>query len=92
MFGRAFAKVSIPDAQIDYHTEFLNPDNIEEVLNGYDVAINALDFKDDTPFVFDRICKEKKNPSTAPIQLWLGWLCYDCRPIGAFHIRIGRRT
>ena len=73
-----------PDAQIDYHTEFLNPDNIEEVLNGYDVAINALDFKDDTPFVFDRICKERKIPVTAPIQLWLGWLCYDCRPIGAF--------
>ena len=50
-----------PDAQIDYHTEFLNPDNIEEMLNGHDVAINALDFKDDTPFVFDRICKEEKS-------------------------------
>ena len=51
-----------PDAQIDYHTEFLNPDNIEEMLNGHNVAINALDFKDNTPFVFDRICKEKKSP------------------------------
>ena len=44
-----------PDAQIDFHTEFLTPDNIEEMLNGYDVAINALDFKDKTPFVFDEI-------------------------------------
>ena len=34
-----------PDAQIDYHTEFLNPDNIEEMLNGHDVAINALDLR-----------------------------------------------
>ena len=46
-----------PDAQIDFHTEFLTPDNIEEMLNGHDVAINALDFKDKTPFVFDEICK-----------------------------------
>ena len=46
-----------PDAQIDFHIEFLTPDNIEEMLNGHDVAINALDFKDKTPFVFDEICK-----------------------------------
>ena len=73
-----------PDAQIDFHTEFLTLDNIEEMLNEHDVAINALDFKDKTPFVFDEMCKERKIPSTAPIQFWLGWLCYDCRPIGAF--------
>ena len=45
-----------PNAQIDYHTEFLTLDNIEKMLNGHDVAINALDFKDKTPFVFDEIC------------------------------------
>jgi thiF family protein len=55
-----------PDAQIDYHTEFLNPDNIEEMLNGHNVAINALDFKDKTPFVFDEICKERKIPVLHP--------------------------
>ena len=64
-----------PDAQIDFHTEFLNPDNIEEMLNGYDVAINALDFKDDTPFVFDRICKERKIPVLHPYNFgWAGFV------------------
>ena len=63
------------DAQIDYHTEFLTPDNIKEVLNGHDVAINALDFKDDTPFVFDRICKERKIPVLHPYNFgWAGFV------------------
>ncbi|KGF49251.1 ThiF family adenylyltransferase, partial [Prevotella amnii] len=51
-----------PNAQIDFYTEFLTPSNIENLLNEHDVAINALDFKDDTPFVFDNICKERKIP------------------------------
>ena len=64
-----------PDAQIDYHTEFLNPNNIEEMLNGHNVAINALDFKDDTPFVFDRICKERKIPVLHPYNFgWAGFV------------------
>ena len=45
-----------PNAQIDFHTEFMTPHNIEKLLNEHDVAINALDFKDKTPFVFDEIC------------------------------------
>ena len=75
-----------PDAQIDFHTEFLTPNNIEEMLNEHDVAINALDFKDKTPFVFDEICKERKIPVLHPYNFgWAGFV-YGCRPIGAFFI------
>ena len=64
-----------PDAQIDFHTEFLTPDNIEEMLNEHDVAINALDFKDKTPFVFDEICKERKIPVLHPYNFgWAGFV------------------
>ena len=64
-----------PNAQIDYHTESLNPDNIEEMLNEHDVAINALDFKDKTPFVFDEICKERKIPVLHPYNFgWAGFV------------------
>ena len=64
-----------PDAQIDFHTKFLTPDNIEKILNDHDVAINALDFKDDTPFVFDRICKERKIPVLHPYNFgWAGFV------------------
>ena len=64
-----------PDAQIDFHTEFLTPNNIEEMLNEHDVAINALDFKDKTPFVFDEICKERKIPVLHPYNFgWAGFV------------------
>ena len=64
-----------PNAQIDYHTEFLTLDNIEKMLNGHDVAINALDFKDKTPFVFDEICKERKIPVLHPYNFgWAGFV------------------
>ena len=75
-----------PDAQIDFHTEFLTPDNIEKLLNEHDVAINALDFKDKTPFVFDEMCKERKIPVLHPYNFgWAGFV-NDCRPIGAFFV------
>jgi len=64
-----------PNAQIDFHTKFLTPDNIEKLLNGHDVAINALDFKDKTPFVFDEICKERKIPVLHPYNFgWAGFV------------------
>ena len=64
-----------PNAQIDFHTEFLTPDNIEKLLNGHDVAVNALGFKDKTPFVFDEICKERKIPVLHPYNFgWAGFV------------------
>lgn len=60
-----------PDAHISFYTEFLSPGNIEKMLNRHDVAVNALDFKDKTPFVFDEICKGWNIPVLHPFNF--GW-------------------
>jgi thiF family protein len=57
-----------PNAHITVHTEFLTSDNIEALIANHNVDINALDLKDETPFVFDKIpyfrsvfaCKKSK--------------------------------
>lgn len=64
-----------PKAQIDFYTNFLTPDNIRDMLNSHNVAINALDFKDDTPFVFDEICKKRNIPVLHPYNFgWAGFV------------------
>ena len=45
-----------PKAKISTINTFIDHDNIENIVAGHDVAINALDFKSDIPFVFDRLC------------------------------------
>ncbi|MEL6562626.1 MAG: ThiF family adenylyltransferase, partial [Bacteroidota bacterium] len=61
-----------PDAKIDCHHLFLNPDNIEELLADTDIAINAIDFDvAETAFVFDEICQKLKIPVIHPLNL--GW-------------------
>lgn len=45
-----------PKAKISTINTFIDHDNIEDIVAGHDVAINALDFKSDIPFVFDRFC------------------------------------
>ena len=40
-----------------------------------DIAVNALDFKDRTPFVFDDICAKKNIPVLHPYNFgWAGFL------------------
>ena len=46
-----------PQAKIKYHTTFLSKENVRDFMKDCDIAVNALDFKDETPFVFDEICK-----------------------------------
>lgn len=48
-----------PKAQISIINTFIDHDNVRDILSGHDVAINALDFKSDIPFVFDRLCAEQ---------------------------------
>ena len=43
-------------AQISTINTFIDHDNVEDIVSGHDVAINALDFKSDIPFVFDQVC------------------------------------
>ncbi|PKV49968.1 ThiF family protein [Aquimarina sp. MAR_2010_214] len=61
-----------PNAKIEYHHLFLDPDNITDYIDGCDIAINAIDFDvEDTPFVFDEKCKEKGIPVIHPLNF--GW-------------------
>ena len=50
-----------PDADIRHVNAFINEDNVKGMVDGCDIAVNALDFKDRTPFVFDEICSGKRN-------------------------------
>lgn len=64
-----------PEADIRFINTFIDKQNAEEIISGHHIAINALDFKDDTPFVFDRICSEKQIPVLHPYNLgWGGFL------------------
>ncbi|WMI96706.1 ThiF family adenylyltransferase [Bacteroides fragilis] len=64
-----------PNAEIKFLNTFIDKENIESIISGHHIAINALDFKDDTPFVFDRICSEKMIPVLHPYNFgWAGFL------------------
>ncbi|KOP39317.1 ThiF family adenylyltransferase [Flavobacterium sp. WLB] len=58
-------------AKITIHNCFLTPENVEEYITDYKIAINALDFTSDVPLMFDSICQKKKIPVIHPYNL--GW-------------------
>lgn len=58
-------------ANISYCNSFINEENAENIINGHDIAINALDFQSDIPFIFDNICKKSNIPVLHPYNL--GW-------------------
>lgn len=61
-----------PNAQIEYHHLFLEPDIISQYVSGCDIAINAIDFDTaHTPFVFDEVCNELGIPVIHPLNF--GW-------------------
>lgn len=59
------------NAVINVHDFFINEDNVEELLSGHNLAINALDFTSDIPLQFDRVSLEHKIPVLHPFNL--GW-------------------
>lgn len=64
-----------PDAKIKFLNTFIDKKNAEGIIAGHHIAINALDFKDGTPFEFDRICSEKTIPVLHPYNFgWGGFL------------------
>lgn len=64
-----------PQAKIKYHTTFLSKENVRDFMEDCDIAVNALDFKDETPFVFDEICKERNIPVLHPYNFgWAGFM------------------
>lgn len=64
-----------PQANITYHNCFVNKNNVEELIMDCNIAINALDFKSDIPFVFDNTCKKYNIPVLHPYNFgWIGFL------------------
>lgn len=58
-----------PSVQISIDT--LTTENIGKTVVGHDIAINAIEFKSDTPFKFDEVCKKYDIPVIHPYNL--GW-------------------
>jgi molybdopterin/thiamine biosynthesis adenylyltransferase len=64
-----------PNAHITFRNEFIDKGNVKEMISNQDIAINALDFASDIPFLFDRICKDKSIPVLHPYNFgWGGFL------------------
>lgn len=60
-----------PNAHITFINEYVTKDNVGTLIEGHDVAINALDFKSDIPFVFDKVCSKKNIKVLHPYNF--GW-------------------
>jgi molybdopterin/thiamine biosynthesis adenylyltransferase len=54
---------------------YLTSDNIKDLLIEHHVAINALDFSTEVPFIFDELCCQKGIPVIHPYNLgWAGFV------------------
>src|SRR5699024_10246526 len=56
--------------------------NIEQVLNGCKIAINALDFQSNIPFKFDSVCRQNAIPVLHPYNIGWGTLVFVISPSG----------
>lgn len=60
-----------PEAKIDCHHVFLNQENLHHYIKDCDIAINAIDFTSEAPFLFDKICQQEGIPVLHPYNF--GW-------------------
>lgn len=60
-----------PEAQIKYVSEYINEENLSFITDGYEIAINALDFSSNLPLKFDKVCQDKNMHIIHPYNL--GW-------------------
>lgn len=70
------------EANISIYNKFLTSSNIKEVLAGYDVAINALDFQSDVPLLFDKLCQQNNVPVLHPYNIGWATLIFVIMPDG----------
>lgn len=64
-----------PEANITVFPEFIDKDNLYDIDLNHRVAINALDFSSDIPFVFDQYMAKRNIPVVHPYNLgWAGFL------------------
>ena len=61
-----------PHANITYANVYLTAENMAEHLDGADVAVNAIDFTSDAPFIFDDVCVAMNIPAVHPYNLGFG--------------------
>lgn len=63
------------NARIKIFSEFITVDNVSNFIHDFDIAINALDFSSDVPFLFDEICQKKNIPVIHPYNFgWAGFV------------------
>jgi molybdopterin/thiamine biosynthesis adenylyltransferase len=65
-----------PHANITYSNIYLTSENVRENLADANIAVNAIDFTSDAPFIFDDICFEMGIPVVHPYNLGYGGLVY----------------
>lgn len=70
------------NANIKHHSCFITPENVESLIKGHKIAINALDFSTDIPLIFDKICQEENIPVLHPYNLGWGGLVTIISPKG----------
>lgn len=61
---------------------FLTAENVENYIKGHKIAINAIDFTSDVPFVFDLICQQNNIHVLHPYNLGWGGLVTIITPKG----------
>lgn len=69
-------------ANIKVVPEFITEENLEEILEGHHIAVNALDFTSDIPILFDKKCQEKGIFVLHPYNLGWGGLVTVIKPDG----------
>lgn len=72
------------NAKITIHNCYLVKENIEQLLKGSKIAINALDFgiDGDIPLLFDKVCQQNNIPVLHPYNLGWGGLVAVISPKG----------
>ena len=71
-----------PNANITIHNCYLTETNIDPLIRGHHVAINALDFKSNVPLAFDDICQKYQIPILHPYNIGWAGLVYVIMPKG----------
>jgi len=72
------------NAKITIHNCYLTEENIESLVSGSKVAINALDFSEDSdiPLLFDKVCQQQNIHVLHPYNLGWGGLVTIISPKG----------
>ncbi|MDO5615436.1 MAG: ThiF family adenylyltransferase [Cruoricaptor ignavus] len=69
-----------PNANIRAISEFINEENLEQMISGHSIAVNTLDFTSNIPTLFDKKCQEKGIFILHPYNLGWGGLLTVIRP------------